>query len=125
MADPWANSNSAPRRSNLGTGRSGRPSDQVDVIATTTVPMIRTTRIIALICLLGTATVAPPVLAADGNRLTHLDEPNKPWQFDRGSPKLITPQRVGEDGVEAVVVLAIDDMSGDGGHFRNYWPDAK
>ena len=27
-------------------------------------------------------------------------------------PKLITPQWVGEDGVEAVVVLAIDDMRG-------------
>ena len=58
--------------------------------------------------------------ASKGNRLTHLDEPNNPWQFDRGSAKLITPQWIGEKGVEAVVLLAIDDMSGDGQHFRDY-----
>ena len=58
--------------------------------------------------------------AANGNRLVHLDEPNNPWQFHRESAKLITPQWIGEKGVEAVVVLAIDDMSGDGQHFRNY-----
>ena len=63
---------------------------------------------------------APSLFAADGNRLTHLDEPNNPWQFDFGSPKLVTPQWIGEAGVEAVVVLAIDDMSGDGQRFRDY-----
>ena len=57
---------------------------------------------------------------AEGNRLSHLDEPNNPWQFNRQSAKLITPQWIGEDGVEAVAVLAIDDMSGDGQNFRNY-----
>ena len=61
-----------------------------------------------------------PVQGADGNRLVHLDEPNNPWQFNRQSAKLITPQWIGEDGVEGVAVLAIDDMSGDGQHFRNY-----
>ena len=61
-----------------------------------------------------------PVQGAEGNRLAHLDEPNNPWQFDQQSPKLITPQWIGEDGVEGVAVLAIDDMSGDGQHFRNY-----
>jgi putative membrane-bound dehydrogenase-like protein len=47
----------------------------------------------------------------DGNRLTYLDELNPyypSWTF----PKLTTPQWVGEPGVEAVVVLAIDDMRG-------------
>ena len=58
--------------------------------------------------------------APDGNRLVHLDEPNNPWQFHRQSPKLITPQWIGEKGVHGVAVLAIDDMSGDGLHFRNY-----
>lgn len=58
--------------------------------------------------------------AGEGSRLVHLDEPNNPWQFDHGSPKLITPQWIGEKGVEAVAVLAIDDMSGDGQHFRDY-----
>jgi hypothetical protein len=48
--------------------------------------------------------------AADGNRLTYLDEFCDPYYVGRDFPKLITPQWVGEEGVEAVVVLAIDDM---------------
>jgi putative membrane-bound dehydrogenase-like protein len=47
--------------------------------------------------------------AGDGNRLAYLDE-NDPYYVSRTFPRLITPQWVGEDGVEAVVVLAIDDM---------------
>jgi putative membrane-bound dehydrogenase-like protein len=50
-------------------------------------------------------------IAADGNRLAYLDE-NDPYYPSRTFPKLITPQWVGEEGVEAVVVLAIDDMRG-------------
>ena len=46
---------------------------------------------------------------SQGNRLAYLDEPNNPWQTDRGSAKLITPQWIGEEGVDAVIVLAIDD----------------
>jgi len=50
--------------------------------------------------------------AADvGNRLTYLDEYADPYYVGLQTPKLITPQWVGEDGVEAVVVLSIDDMS--------------
>ena len=45
----------------------------------------------------------------DGNRLTYLDE-NNPYYPHRDFPKLITPQWVGDEGVECVVVLAIDDM---------------
>lgn len=45
----------------------------------------------------------------DGNRLTYLDE-NDPYYVSQTFPRLVTPQWVGEDGVEAVVVLAIDDM---------------
>ena len=48
---------------------------------------------------------------ADGNRLTYLDE-NNPYYVSRSFPKLITPQWVGEEGVEAVVILGIDDMRG-------------
>src|SRR6516162_8036268 len=51
------------------------------------------------------------VRAADANRLTYLDE-NDPYYVSRTFPKLITPQWVGEEGVEAVVILAIDDMRG-------------
>src|SRR5262245_22808661 len=50
-------------------------------------------------------------VACDGNRLAYLDECD-PYYPDLHFPKLITPQWVGEEGVEAVVVLAIDDMRG-------------
>src|SRR6186997_3684131 len=55
-----------------------------------------------------------PVIAqtpGKGNRLAYLDE-NDPYYPSRTFPKLITPQWVGEPGVDAVVVLAIDDMRG-------------
>src|SRR5580698_8433373 len=45
----------------------------------------------------------------DASRLVHSD-PMNPYYPHRDFPKLITPQWVGEPGVEAVVVLAIDDM---------------
>jgi putative membrane-bound dehydrogenase-like protein len=54
---------------------------------------------------------AVSVCAADGNRLVYLDD-NDPYYPSRTFPKLITPQWIGEDGVEAVVILAIDDMRG-------------
>jgi putative membrane-bound dehydrogenase-like protein len=44
------------------------------------------------------------------NRLTYLDS-NDPFYVGRDFPKLITPQWVGEPGVDAVVTLAIDDMT--------------
>jgi hypothetical protein len=59
------------------------------------------------VCVL--TSLAPHSSAADGNRLAYLDE-NNPWYPHTDFPKLTTPQWVGEDGVEAVVVLAIDDM---------------
>lgn len=46
-----------------------------------------------------------------GNRLTYLDSPIDPYYVNLAFPRLITPQWVGEEGVEAVVVLAIDDLS--------------
>lgn len=55
-------------------------------------------------------TAASSLLAADANRLTYLDEPCDPYYPHRNFPKLTTPQWVGEEGVECVVVLAIDDM---------------
>ena len=56
--------------------------------------------------------IGAPVTAApssQANRLTYLDE-NSPFYPGLRFPKLITPQWVGEPGVEAVVILAIDDM---------------
>ncbi len=48
---------------------------------------------------------APP----DANRLTYLDG-SDPYYVGRGFARLTTPQWVGEPGVEAVVILGIDDM---------------
>jgi putative membrane-bound dehydrogenase-like protein len=64
-----------------------------------------------LVPLLVLATAAGAVRAADGNRFAYLDDPVNAYYVHRTFPKLVTPQWVGEDGVEAVVVLAIDDMT--------------
>ncbi len=44
-----------------------------------------------------------------GNRFAYLDE-NNPYYPDGDFPKLITPMWVGEEGVDAVICLTIDDM---------------
>lgn len=54
-------------------------------------------------------TLAAGPFSTDGNRLAYLDDPS-PYYPHTHFPKLVTPQWVGEDGVEAVVILAIDDM---------------
>jgi putative membrane-bound dehydrogenase-like protein len=56
-------------------------------------------------------TMPSVALTADGNRLAYLDG-SDPYYVHRGFARLTTPQWVGEDGVDAVVVLAIDDMRG-------------
>lgn len=45
-----------------------------------------------------------------GNRHLQLNTALNPYWVDGNSPKLITPQWIGEPGVDAVIVLAIDDM---------------
>lgn len=62
---------------------------------------------LALLAFAGTARSAE--LTDRGNRLTYLDG-DDPFYPHKDFPKLITPQWVGEPGVEAVVILAIDDM---------------
>jgi putative membrane-bound dehydrogenase-like protein len=52
--------------------------------------------------------VAAP-FSTNGNRLAYLDS-DDPFYPGRDFPKLITPQWVGEEGVDAVVILSIDDM---------------
>lgn len=47
--------------------------------------------------------------STNGNRLAYLDS-DDPFYVGRDFPKLITPQWVGEEGVDAVVILSIDDM---------------
>jgi len=52
-----------------------------------------------------------PILQAapDANRLVYLDETD-PFYVGRHTARLTTPQWVGEEGVEAVALLSIDDM---------------
>jgi hypothetical protein len=51
------------------------------------------------------------VLGSDaGNRLTYLDDFANPYYVHLGTPRLTTPQWIGEEGVQAAFVLAIDDM---------------
>ena len=65
-------------------------------------------RWVAALCLISLLAAAANA-RADGNRLVYLDE-NDPFYVSRNFPKLITPQWVGDEGVQAVVILAIDDM---------------
>ncbi len=58
--------------------------------------------------------------AADpGNRLSYLDEVCDPYYVGRDAAKLVTPQWVGEEGVETAIVLAIDDL-GDPAVYESY-----
>lgn len=69
---------------------------------------MRTLSLLAILLLPLTAVAQPPK-ATPGNRLAHLDELD-PYYPHARFPKLTTPQWVGESDVEAVVILAIDDM---------------
>ncbi len=61
--------------------------------------------------LLAMALLAIPASAADvGNRLTYLDEFCDPYYVGLSCAKFVTPQWIGEDGVELAIVLAIDDL---------------
>ena len=68
-----------------------------------------------LICAASTLLAAEP----DGNRLAYLDGVD-PYYPRLGFAKLTTPQWVGEEGVEAVVVLAIDDMRDNAPRYEAY-----
>lgn len=57
--------------------------------------------------------------AADANRLNYLDE-SDPFYPGTAFPKLTTPQWVGEEGVDAVVTLAIDDMTNNAQKYEEY-----
>jgi len=46
-----------------------------------------------------------------GNRLTYLDEFCDPYYAGLETAKLVTPQWIGEPGIDAAIVLAVDDMS--------------
>jgi hypothetical protein len=57
--------------------------------------------------------------AADGNRLAYLDEFCDPYYVGLETAKLTTPQWCGDEGVEAALVLSIDDL-GDTRRYENF-----
>ena len=69
---------------------------------------IKFTPVVSFVVLvLGLASVAA---AADGNRLTYLDAFCDPYYVGLDSAKLVTPQWIGDEGVEAAAILSIDDL---------------
>ena len=65
---------------------------------------------IRTLALLFVAVVTVSTSGQQGNPLAYLDSPLDPYHVHRDFPRLTTPQWVGEPDVDAVVVLAIDDM---------------
>jgi len=57
------------------------------------------------------SSVSSALAAGGGNRLAYLDEFPNPYYVGLDAPKLVTPQWIGEPGVEAAIVLSIDDMN--------------
>jgi putative membrane-bound dehydrogenase-like protein len=66
-------------------------------------------RLLVLCAVVLAAQISAAPFPTNGNRLAHLDS-DDPFYPGRDFPKLTTPQWVGEEGVEAVVILSIDDM---------------
>lgn len=61
----------------------------------------------------------PATRPSPGNRLAYLDDPADSYYPHRDFPKLITPQWVGEENVDAVITLGIDDLR-DSGKYEAY-----
>lgn len=57
--------------------------------------------------------------AESGSRLAYLNDYADPYYVGRATPALTTPQWVGEDAVQAVVVLSIDDL-GDPARYETF-----
>src|ERR1043166_4240643 len=73
--------------------------------------LLLTGLLLVLFCLNPLPALSQSALTAmtNGNRLAYLDE-SDPFYPGLQFPKLTTPQWIGEEGVDAVVILAIDDM---------------
>src|SRR5436190_7007420 len=96
----------------MGNLRKSRRLGGVSLLPGDNLPGILPMRQLATLCLLALVAPAlaqPSAKKPDGNRLAYLDELD-PYYPHGKFPKLITPQWVGDKDVEAVVVLAIDDM---------------
>ncbi|MBI4604510.1 MAG: c-type cytochrome [Planctomycetes bacterium] len=69
--------------------------------------------------LLTAIALASPAAPPAGSRLAHLDE-RSPFAVGPGFPRLTTPMWFGEEGVDAVVILSIDDMTLNAERYRAY-----
>jgi len=74
----------------------------------------------AAVSIAGLLSIMSLAAADGGNRLTYLDEFCDPYYANLATPRLVTPQWVGEEGVEAVIVLANDDHK-DPAHHEKYF----
>ncbi len=71
---------------------------------------LKRTLIAGVLAILLSGVVDLHLCAGDDNPFAYLDDYSNPYYAHTDFPKLTTPQWVGEPGVEAVVVLGIDDM---------------
>lgn len=70
-----------------------------------------TGRLVCLLVLLVPFCVPlPRAVAESGNRLVYLDEFADPYYVGLDTARLTTPQWVGDEGVQTVIVLSIDDL---------------
>jgi len=76
-----------------------------------------TSRMICALLLACAVNALPAPFSTNANRLTYLDGAD-PFHAGRDFPKLTTPQWAGDPGVEAVVILAIDDMRSNEGRYE-------
>ncbi len=72
--------------------------------------MRNTVTIFTCCLLLGLTCTTWAATVSDANRLAYLDEFSDPYYVGLNTAKLSVPQWVGQPGVEAAMVLAIDDM---------------
>lgn len=98
----------SPRSSPEGRGRI-RPTSRTHRKRGEDFGIVHTTVLGTFVAALFAVFFPAIAFASDANRLTYLDHLD-PYYVSRDFPKLTTPQWVGEDGVDAVVILAIDDM---------------
>lgn len=79
--------------------------------------------LVAMACAWVALTTGSVSAAANvGNRLAYLDDFCELYYPSSAFPKLITPQWIGEEGVDAVVILSIDDMRHHGPYERYLRP---
>ena len=71
---------------------------------------IRLGCLLILMCGAFTPAWGEEIVKGAGNRLVYLDEFADPFYVGLETAKLTTPQWVGEEGVQAVIVLSIDDL---------------